>query len=115
MENIQRTSALQYIFSILFKTFDSCVHVTEVSFHWFLNYGHSRVARPRERGENALSAKWFTIPEEKELTKTHASNCEDRFCKSQHPQRYKLSDSTSDRLTSASVHLLEEINNCREL
>lgn len=54
MENIQRTSALQYIFSILFKTFDSCVHVTEVSFHWFLNYGHSRVARPRERGENAL-------------------------------------------------------------
>lgn len=51
MENIQRASALQYIFSILFKTFDSCVYVTEVSFHWFLFKlrSLSRIACSRER------------------------------------------------------------------
>lgn len=43
-----------YILDSFFKTFDSCIYVTEVSFHWFLNYDHSRVARPRARGENAL-------------------------------------------------------------
>jgi len=60
MENIQRTSALQYIFLfLLFKTFDSCIYVTEVKvftgfklqslLHWTLE---------RVRGQ-VLSASWF--------------------------------------------------------
>jgi len=59
MENIQRTSALQYIFLfLLFKTFDSCIYVTEVKvftgfklqslLHWTLE---------RVRGQ-VLSASW---------------------------------------------------------
>lgn len=86
MENIQRTSALQYIFSILFKTFDSCIYVTEVSFHWFLNYGHSRVARPRERGESALGKLVHIDPRgERTSEDPRAELHEDRFYKSQRP------------------------------
>lgn len=58
-----------------------------------------------------LSANWFTsIPEEKELAKTHAPKSEDRFYKS---QRHKLSDGTTHHLTFASVHWVG--NHCRKL
>jgi len=114
MENIQRTSALQYIFSILFKTFDSCVYVTEVSFSLvFKLRSLSRCMSERAR-RKCSQQKLVHIPEEKELAKTYAPNCEDRFYKSQYStQRYKLSVHCTALLSQ--VCALVGRNDCRKL
>lgn len=64
-----------------FKTFDSCVYVTEVSFHWFLFKLRllSRIALIERAKGHVLSATWFTsIPAEKKLAK-FTRQIEDRF------------------------------------
>lgn len=94
MENIQRASALQYIFSILFKTFDSCVYVTEVSFHWFLFKlrSHSLASHAREsEGTSTLGKLVYIDPREKKINKVSTSNWGPFFFFQRNQHFYQLS------------------------
>lgn len=70
-----------YIFSISFfffllspfKTFDSCIYVTEVSFHWFLSYGHTLAFHAREsEGRSTLGKLLHNDLRREKLAKTYA-------------------------------------------
>lgn len=52
-------------------TFDSCVYVTEVNFHWFLNYGHR--SRSSE-GRSTLGKLVYIDPRREKLAKTYKPN-----------------------------------------
>lgn len=60
-------------FFFLFKTFDSCVYVTEVSFHWFLSYGQRLAFFARESDERSTLGKLIHIDSRRgKLAKTYA-------------------------------------------